>query len=172
MLSDSMFENRNQMLLTLLEGYLAKTHAQSVHVFLPIAGNNEPNILPLLSILWQRNVRIISSVTDFKKKEMKHFFIDKTTKLIENNRGIPEPLHAVEAHVDEIDAILVPLLLADKQGNRVGYGGGYYDRLLKKTKAIKIGLSLSYPLDEIVQTDPWDVPLNLLITPFKIYYHG
>ena len=75
LLSDSEYEKRNQMLLDMLEDYLLESQTKSIHAFLPIAKNNEPSIMPLLPNLWKREVVIISSITDFKKKEMKHYFI-------------------------------------------------------------------------------------------------
>ncbi len=104
--------------------------------------------------------------------EMRHFSLTESTALVKNKFGIPEPTNSEEASIENLDLIFVPLLLCDKEGFRIGYGGGYYDRLLSETKALKVGLSLSPPADIILQREEWDIPLDYLITPFKTYNYG
>jgi 5-formyltetrahydrofolate cyclo-ligase len=66
---------------------------------------------------------------------------------------------------------VTPLLVADHQGHRLGYGGGFYDRYLSNPdiKALKAGLSFFEPIDEIPKSEPHDIPLDVLITPEKVY---
>ncbi|MFT7031197.1 MAG: 5-formyltetrahydrofolate cyclo-ligase, partial [Marinoscillum sp.] len=84
--------------------------------------------------------------------------------------GIPTPVSKEAITLDRVDAVLIPLLAADKKGNRVGYGKGYYDRLLLEMpeKAKKIGVSLSPSFDLFSFVEPQDVPLDFLITPFEL----
>jgi 5-formyltetrahydrofolate cyclo-ligase len=67
--------------------------------------------------------------------------------------------------------VFIPLLSFDKSGHRVGYGGGYYDRLLEKCSrnCIKIGLSFFDPEDRIEDITQSDIKMNHCITPNKIY---
>ena len=71
-----------------------------------------------------------------------------------------------------LDVVFVPLLAFDNKGNRVGYGGGYYDRLLQKCKkeTLKIGISFfeaeQYTIQDIASTD---VTLDYCVTPNTIY---
>ncbi|MDE0470880.1 MAG: 5-formyltetrahydrofolate cyclo-ligase, partial [Ekhidna sp.] len=143
-----------------------------LHVFLAIPKNKEPDISSLLPTLWERSVTTITSVTDFEKKEMNHYYLKRETRLKPNHLGIPEPIDKVCADFTTVEAILIPLLAADKAGGRIGYGGGFYDQLLKEKKTVKIGLNLSNPVDKLQQIERWDVPLEFLITPFKIYNYG
>ena len=67
-------------------------------------------------------------------------------------------------------SIKIPLLASDLNGNRVGYGGGYYDSFLincKKSK--KIGVSLEEPINKIIDIDEFDIKLDYCITPKSIY---
>jgi len=171
-LSREEYVKRNNQLCSLLQSHIKKGKYTSIHIFLPIQKNSEPDVQGLLPYLWEQGIFTVTSKTDFRKKEMHHFEINADTKISINERGIPEPTGNEEVSIDQINAILLPLMLADKHGNRIGYGGGYYDRLLKETKAVKIGLSLSNPVDRILQTDEWDIPLDFLITPFKTYKYG
>ena len=68
---------------------------------------------------------------------------------------------------EKIDLVLVPLLAFDKRGHRVGYGKGYYDRLLSQVRhdCRKIGLSLFQPVDVIDDIAASDIELDECVTP-------
>ena len=88
-----------------------------------------------------------------------------------NQYGIPEPVGGKEIMPEELDLVFVPLLGFDLQGNRVGYGKGYYDRFLSKCKddVIKVGLSFLSPIDCIEDVDFFDKKLDFCITPERVY---
>ena len=82
-----------------------------------------------------------------------------------NSYGIPEPTKKI-LHYPDI--LLIPLVAFDKKLNRLGYGGGYYDRLIeklsKKKKIIKIGLALSVQKIDKVPINKYDQKLDYIIT--------
>ena len=89
--------------------------------------------------------------------------------------GIEEPT-AASVSPDEIDLVIVPAVALDAKGNRLGRGKGYYDRLLPQCpQAYKIGVALECQLLEELPVDPFDVPLDavltasneIIITPFS-----
>ena len=88
-----------------------------------------------------------------------------------NQLGIPEPCSNQELTAQDIDLIIVPLLCFDKEGYRVGYGKGFYDKFLTgcNDDVIKIGLSYFDPVDKIGDREEFDVPLNYCVTPYQIY---
>jgi 5-formyltetrahydrofolate cyclo-ligase len=94
-----------------------------------------------------------------------------TTDLVKNNWGIFEPEFCRVVHPQKIEVIFIPLLISDKKGNRVGYGKGFYDKLLSKCspEIIKIGLNFFEPIQEIMGVAPTDIPLDFLVTPHNIY---
>ena len=71
----------------------------------------------------------------------------------------------------ELDVIICPLVAVDKHGNRMGMGGGFYDTTLGKSyrsgasRPLKIGWCYDFQVVEALQRQPWDVPLDGLITP-------
>ncbi|VEI46896.1 5-formyltetrahydrofolate cyclo-ligase [Actinobacillus equuli] len=65
--------------------------------------------------------------------------------------------------LEELEMIFTPLLACDSQLNRLGYGGGFYDRTLAQTQAISVGLAYRCQLIEQLPVEPWDMPLNHLI---------
>lgn len=172
LIDSAVYINRNELLCEQVNSFLNMLEFQKIHAFLTIKKNKEPNISSLFKIIWSQGKHIVVSKTDFENHEMRHYLYTPSTKLEINEKQIPEPVDAKESTIHDLDIIFVPLLVADQYGNRIGYGGGYYDQLLKETKAIKIGLSLSNPIDKFIQTDEWDIPLDYLITPYKVYNYG
>ena len=85
-----------------------------------------------------------------------------------NKYGIPEPASGKKI-VPNI--LLVPLVAFDKNCNRIGYGGGYYDRYIKKIKKIKkiitIGLGYSFQRINQIPADKYDVKLDFIVTNKK-----
>lgn len=78
--------------------------------------------------------------------------------------GIPEPTGPVFDELDKIDMIIVPGVAFDRQNNRMGRGRGFYDRLLKTTpNAVKVGVAFSFQLFDTIPTEPFDVPMNLVV---------
>ncbi len=81
--------------------------------------------------------------------------------------GVSEPQG--KAFVGEADVILIPLLAVNSRGYRLGYGGGYYDRYLKNTAAVKAGIGYDFQLTDEFTEEEWDEPLDVLITEKGVY---
>lgn len=173
LISIDSYLQRNRLLCDRVKSLVSKCEPVAIHSFLAIEKNREPNLQSLFSEFWSQDINIMVSKTDFGTKEMSHYYLHGDVRLSENHLGIPEPTGDLEeARLNDVDLMFIPLLLADKKGHRIGYGGGFYDRLLEETNFVKVGLSLSPPVDEIQQKEDWDIPLDYLITPFKTYNYG
>jgi 5-formyltetrahydrofolate cyclo-ligase len=81
-----------------------------------------------------------------------------------NKYKIPEPSKIRKIKKQDIDLVIVPGIVFDKQNHRIGYGKGYYDAFLKKLKAKKIGLAFSLQILEIIPKDEWDIKLDKIIS--------
>jgi 5-formyltetrahydrofolate cyclo-ligase len=161
--------------LVIFEQFLTHFNPKTdkIHVFLPIFEKNEINTFLLLEQLFgSTSCQIITSKSDFKTNEMEHYFIDKNTRFEKDQYNIPTPIDATKANINELDIVLVPLLCFDKQGHRVGYGKGFYDRFLADCpkNTLKIGLSFFEPIDTISDVDVHDITLDCCITPKTIYH--
>lgn len=162
LLAPEEYQKRNASLCEQALDLVRSKDFKTIHCFLPIAKNKEPDFTPIFENLWSENRRIMVSQTDFAAQSLSHFWLTKETKLVENNWGIPEPVDAEPAQIHEADLILVPLVAADKKGNRIGYGGGFYDRLLVGYAGASAGVCIS-PLLDNVGTDEWDMPVKQVL---------
>ena len=139
----------------------------------PIEENHEPNTHLFTDYLEFRNPELIICYpkTNFEDHSMQSVQTDDDTRFRKNKYGLYEPEDGVAINPGGMDMIFVPLLSFDKKGYRVGYGKGFYDRYLSQCRSdcIKIGFSYFEPLDKIENTNEFDVPLNLCVTPTTVY---
>lgn len=84
---------------------------------------------------------------------------------------IEEPTGDETYSIDDIDLIIVPGVGFDGDGNRVGRGKGYYDRLLSHSRALKIGVAYDFQVVDKVDSEPHDVGVDIVITD-TTYYHS
>lgn len=91
--------------------------------------------------------------------------VDGWASLQPGRFGIPEPMDAPETALPDVDVVLVPGLAFDRQGGRLGWGRGYYDRALGQSGAHRVGLCLAPGLVDSVPTESHDVPMDAVVTP-------
>ena len=141
------------------------------HLFLSISQQNEVDTDILMHVLQGKDKQIVVSQSDFNSFSIKNILLTDSTRFMNNKFGIPEPEEGLEVPTDKIDVVFVPLLAFDKTGHRVGYGKGFYDRFLNDCRqdTIKIGLSFFKALNESMEVEEYDVPLDFVVTPEKIY---
>ena len=143
-----------------------KTNLKNLGGYYP--SNYEIDDLKILELLEKKNYKI--SLPIIKKNNQMNFFKwSKNDPLKINKYGIPEP---VSSKIFYPDILLVPLVGYDSNLNRLGYGGGFYDRYIEKIekikKIIKIGLAFSYQKIISVPINQYDKKLDFIITEKEI----
>ncbi|MEQ9304189.1 MAG: 5-formyltetrahydrofolate cyclo-ligase [Marinoscillum sp.] len=169
LLSNQVFNERNDLVIDRLDSFLALKAIQHIHCFLPILRNREIDTWPLIKKLTEQGKDVVVSATDFEKQTMSHFGYS-SDMVLENDRfGIPTPVSGKTAPIELVDCIIIPMLAGDKKGNRIGYGKGYYDRLLAEmsVEVLKVGITLGSLFDNFNFVEPHDICLDYVITPFE-----
>jgi len=140
-------------------------YAHSVFVYLGTL--TEPNTEEIvgLALMMERTV----SVPRVHGREMDAVIISPYTNFKRNKWNILEPVGCHKT--DEIDVAVIPLVAFDGL-KRVGHGGGYYDRFLSSHDCIKIGIAFDCQRVENLQTEAFDIPLDVLITEKRIITHN
>lgn len=140
------------------------------HLFLSIEKKKEVDTHFILSILQGRDKNVVLPKM-MDGRHLINFLLTDSTVIQKNRWNIPEPVEGLEVPIEKLDVVFLPLLAFDLNGNRVGYGKGFYDTLLQACRpdVVKIGLSLFPPEDKIDDTEPHDVPMDLCVTPDRIY---
>ena len=84
--------------------------------------------------------------------------------------GIHEPdERAREVSPEEIDFAVIPGVAFDRYGNRLGRGKGFYDRLLPALHCPKCGVAFSYQIFDDIPVDPWDIPMDVVVTESAVF---
>lgn len=78
---------------------------------------------------------------------------------------IEEPTGSNTVEADEIEMVVVPGVAYDESGNRLGRGKGFYDRLLKSTRATKVGVAFDFQMVDMIPAEEHDVSMDIVISP-------
>lgn len=111
---------------------------------------------------WSKDKRIILPVVVGEELELRCYTGEQD--LAAGAYGIFEPIGEVFTHYESIDLAIVPGVAFDTRGHRLGRGKGYYDRLLPRINAFKIGVCYPFQLIEEVPAEPFDICMNAIIT--------
>jgi len=126
--------------------------------------NYEIDDLEILNYFFKKGSTI--SLPKIKKKNQMEFYKWYSNEpLLINKYGIPEPETTNRVYPD---ILFIPLVAFDKELNRLGYGGGYYDRYIQKIskikKIVKVGLAFSFQKLKTIPTNKHDKKLDIIIT--------
>lgn len=141
-----------------------------IHIYLPIAHQNEINTLLIRDYLLDRGKSVYTSIVKTGSLQLDTVKIDSNTDFVNNKWGIPIPQKITVIPPNKIQLVLIPLLAFDIKGNRIGFGKGYYDVFLSglEEKVLKVGLSFFEPLPQI-PSETHDIPLDYCITSEKVF---
>ena len=171
---------KSKLISDLLFSRLPVHRYSIVHLFLPITKNNEPDTNLILEQLIRDFPVDIYISKSLDNKELLHVPYSKNIILEKNKWGIEEPSDLKDALSSEAFfhkfskeeiLVLIPLMIFDRLGNRIGYGGGYYDRFLacSGSNTTKVGLSLLDPIDQVEDANSQDIKMDFCITPTRVW---
>ena len=117
--------------------------------------------LPMICSMNQRLVWVKINQNQYNNRRFSHHPL-----------GMKEPMTSRGQHVSQLDLLLTPLIACDHLGTRMGMGGGYYDRTLASApqRPYRLGLAHQFQyIEETIPRQPWDQPLDGLLTPNHLY---
>lgn len=142
-------------------------YQRSKVIFIYVSYNNEVATHRIIEHGLSNNKVICVPKIISLEQGMKSIRINSFDELRENSMGILEPLYnGIEVKPNEVDLLLMPGLAFDSKGGRLGYGGGFYDKYLRKCRqdAVKIGLCYDFQLIDSVPTSELDELVDEVIT--------
>jgi 5-formyltetrahydrofolate cyclo-ligase len=158
--------NKNEIIKKNLEKLNEFKNAKTILFY--ISFENEVETHELIKDSLKKNKKVI--VPYMEKKEIYLSKLKDFQELEKTTFGILEPKKQFirEFDIIDVDLIIVPGIAFDKQGHRIGFGEAYYDNLLKKSKAIKIGLAYEFQIIEEIPNETHDVPVDIIVTEKRI----
>lgn len=177
-LTTSFQEKSAEALLLRLQNDIIVKEAQ--HIALYLAVNGELDLHPFIIWCWQQNKHVyLPIIHPFSKGNLLFLAYNDNSTMVNNRYHIKEPKLNVRdiKPVQQLDIILTPLVAFDSTGERIGMGGGYYDRTLanwyehyaqdKHYSPAVMGIAHDCQQIEKVPHDIWDIPLPKIITPTR-----
>lgn len=146
---------------------------QHFHLFLPIVGQQEVNTMLLKDMLDQQGKILYTSRVRKGELGLDTVKLSQSATLLVDSWGIPIPEQVEVVSSESIQVVFVPLLAYDTQGNRLGFGKGYYDFFLASLSSdvLKVGLSFFDP-EKAIPVEAHDVPLDFCLTATSSWGFG
>jgi len=152
-------------------------NSQRIAVYL--SNDGEVDLLPLINLAWSLQKTVYLPVLHpFHKGELVFMRYEPEQALALNRFGIPEPVTPKDTRTPSwmLDIVLTPLVGFDAQGNRMGMGGGFYDRTfaflkqnIRPRKPTMIGVAHECQKAKGLMIESWDIPMDWIMTDKKIY---
>ena len=157
-LSESEKRDQTTVINTTLNTWLSNHNPKKIGAFYP--QESEPNIWPVIKHYAKKNMVYLPK---FNPTNQSYGWAPYNEPLTTGKFNIKEPLPPINSQV-QLDACLVPALAIDQHLNRLGWGFGYFDRLLTTSIPHRIGIVFDCQIsDQIIETDNWDITLTAII---------
>lgn len=146
-------------------------YEQSKVVFIYMDFKNEVMTSNLIKRMLSEKKRVVIPYTDNINTVLIPSEITKESDLKLNSFGYYEPKSILPVNIEEIDLVIVPGVVFDKNLNRIGFGKGYYDKILNRLKpsAKKVAVAHEFQVLENIPAEEHDVKMDMIITEKNIY---
>lgn len=146
-------------------------YKEAKNIFIYLSFGSEIDTNPIIDRALEDGKEVYIPKIYKSNKEMKAIRLNSFEDLEENSMGILEPKDDSNfIDKENIDLIIVPGAVFDLEGNRIGYGGGYYDRFLSniKDKRNKVALAYDLQIVENIEAEEHDIKVDYIITNYRI----
>ena len=160
-MTPAQIENASRNLGKQFAASLLYKEAKTIYGYLPY--NQEVRTVPMLQQALDEGKRV--AVPKVYGDEMKFIYLDDLSKVEKGYSGIPEPILDEPVADDKTALVLMPGLAFDREGHRMGYGGGYYDRFLAaEPNHPTVALCFDFQIVEQIPTEEFDIPVDLVLS--------
>lgn len=164
-------QQHSQQIADHLQTCAAINHAKHIGVYLSV--DSEVETKQIINNLWAANKTVALPVIS-TNKQIEFVRYNANDSLVANQFSILEPTSHTKSHAQNrltCDCLLIPMVAFNKEGYRLGFGGGYYDKYIHSVTKTPICIGLAY---EIQQTnkifhESWDKKMHFVVTEEKIY---
>lgn len=156
-----------------LDALVRERSARTVSAFWPLA--DEIDLRPWLRALHARGVAVALPVVVSRRDEtprLEHRRFSIEGDLTTGRFGVMEPLAGPLIAPEAIEIAIVPALASDREGTRLGYGGGFYDAFLSETTALRVAALFASGVVPSLPAEPHDASLDALAAPDEIVWTG
>ncbi len=153
-------EEKSEKLTAQFLALQAYQNAKTIYGYLPY--NQEVRTVSMLAQALCDGKRV--AVPKVYGDEMKFIYLSDLSAVKKGYSGIPEPIADTPVAMDETALVLMPGLAFDKEGHRIGYGGGFYDKFLSaEPNHPTVALCYDFQLVEDVPAEDYDIPVDIVL---------
>lgn len=142
--------------------YIKDNNFKSVGIVLSMP--HEMDTDGIISSLLEDGVKVYNPVVDYNNKVMNFYPFTNLEDITKDEKGIRIPPATVKTN--DFELVVVPGLVFDEKGYRIGYGGGYYDKFLADFNGHKVSVIFDEQFGS-VQNESHDIPVDYIITPTR-----
>lgn len=147
---------------------------QSETIALTISRGREIETSMIIEEAWRQNKKVVipKCYPDQFKMEFRTFESESQLEIV--YFGLKEPIVSKTSLIkaQDIDLVIVPGICFDREGFRIGYGGGYYDRYLSEYKGQTISLAFETQIVPSIPVEPYDMPVHQILTEKEVIVPG
>ena len=159
-MTEAEIEERSARLARLFFASRAYQNAKTIYGYLPY--NQEVRTVPMLERALKDGKKV--AVPKVYGEDMKFILLPDLTRVSKGYAGIPEPVDDGPVATDTQALVLMPGLVFDKAGHRIGYGGGFYDRFLsREPDHPTVALCYDFQVMEKIETESFDIPVDVVL---------
>jgi len=170
-LTEAERERRSRVAARFLLGLEPLSLCRTIMLFYPF--RDEIDTRPFIAGAQRRGQTVLLPLTLPAEKQLIPYVYEDEASLRQGAYGISEPNPDVarKAAAEEVDAVILPGLAFDRQGGRLGYGGGYYDRFLSQLphRPLLIGFAFDCQVTGQVPVEAHDIRTDYLVTDGGVY---
>lgn len=141
--------------------------AKVVALFNPFRG--EVNVLPVVRLALRAG-KVVAFPRVEGKGKISFYRINSLSGLVKSRYGIMEPARDATRRIDNPDLFIVPGAAFSGTGGRLGYGGGFYDRILKKRSAVAVGVAFGFQITAVLPEGPHDAGMDAVATEARVFF--
>ncbi len=150
--------------------YTALSQIQNLKtVMVYLSAFKEPKTRGIITSLLNSGIKTVVPISNTDTFTITPSELTSIDTLKHGAYGIYEPKECIPVAINEIDAALIPGIAFSKNGGRLGFGKGYYDRFLSDFRGLKIGICYDFQVTDTLPTEIHDVKMDLIITEKRTY---
>lgn len=163
-LSESYVQQTSERIIARLKELPEVQQARVVHCY--VSWRNEVDTRSFIRDMLDSGKRVVVPVVDLSRRTLLHSEIKSFDDLAPGTFGILEPRREALRPISpkELDLVIVPGVMFDLRGRRIGFGGGYYDDFLRLVSCPKIGLAYQFQVVEVLPQRPADERVDMIVT--------
>ena len=142
-------------------------NAKTVHCYIA-SREGEVDTTQLINLMVGMNKAVVVPKLNPVSKAFMRGCFTGWDEMIRNEEGYLEPEIGINDSLDDVDLVIVPAVAVSVHGHRIGYGGGYYDKLLRELFVPKIVLAFEFQLFDGIESTPKDTRVDKIITELRV----